>query len=185
MTLDDLAALEALWADANQDTPWQTFEAKDGTEGVIHLCDDDGAPLAWLPADDAGRCNGRLIVTAVNALPALLALARRGLEAGGGVAEIAAERRRQVEDEGWSPTHDRLEHDDGALAKAAGSYALMTALSHETRSEFPPGTPPAWWPWDAGWWKPKDRRRDLIRAGALIVAEIERLDRAAAREQAP
>lgn len=81
MTLDDLAALEALWADANQDTPWQTFEAKDGTEGVIHLCDDDGAPLAWLPADDAGRCNGRLIVTAVNALPALLALARRGLEA--------------------------------------------------------------------------------------------------------
>lgn len=81
LTLDDIAALESLWADANQDTPWQTYEAKDGTEGVIHLCDDDGAPLAWLPADDAGRCNGRLIVTAVNALPALLALARRGLEA--------------------------------------------------------------------------------------------------------
>ena len=31
--------------------------------------------------------------------------------------------------------------------------------------------------WDSEWWKPKDRRRDLIRAGALIVAEIERLDR--------
>jgi hypothetical protein len=37
------------------------------------------------------------------------------------------------------------------------------------------------WPWSVQWWKPKDRRRDLVRAGALIVAEIERLDRAAAR----
>jgi hypothetical protein len=35
------------------------------------------------------------------------------------------------------------------------------------------------WPWHDDWWKPKDRRRDLIRAAALIVAEIERLDRAA------
>jgi hypothetical protein len=33
------------------------------------------------------------------------------------------------------------------------------------------------------WWKPKDRRRDLVRAAALIIAEIERLDRdAEARE---
>lgn len=29
------------------------------------------------------------------------------------------------------------------------------------------------------WWKPKDRRRNLVKAGALIVAEIERLDRLA------
>lgn len=81
MTLDDIAALEALWAEANQDTPWQTFEAKDGSEGFIHLCDNDGAPLAWVPADDAGRCNGLFVARIVNALPALLALARRGLEA--------------------------------------------------------------------------------------------------------
>jgi len=32
--------------------------------------------------------------------------------------------------------------------------------------------------WAREWWKPKDRRRDLIRAAALIVAEIERLDHA-------
>jgi hypothetical protein len=37
------------------------------------------------------------------------------------------------------------------------------------------------WPWSREWWQPKDRRRDLVRAGALIVAEIERLDRAASR----
>ena len=34
------------------------------------------------------------------------------------------------------------------------------------------------WPWAASWWKPKNRRRDLVRAAALIVAEIERIDRA-------
>ena len=33
------------------------------------------------------------------------------------------------------------------------------------------------WPWAAEWWKPKDCRRNLVRAGALILAEIERLDR--------
>lgn len=37
------------------------------------------------------------------------------------------------------------------------------------------------WPWNGRWWKPTNRRRDLIKAGALIVAEIERLDRAEPR----
>lgn len=81
LTLEDIAALKTLWADANQDVPWQTFEAKDGSEGVIHLCDDDGAQVAWLEADDAGRANGLLITKVVSVLPALLALARRALEA--------------------------------------------------------------------------------------------------------
>jgi hypothetical protein len=32
-----------------------------------------------------------------------------------------------------------------------------------------------WWPWSFEWWKPKDRIRNLVRAGALIAAEIDRL----------
>ncbi len=42
------------------------------------------------------------------------------------------------------------------------------------------GVVPEGWPesWASCWFKPKDRRRDLIKAGALILAEIERLDRA-------
>lgn len=32
-------------------------------------------------------------------------------------------------------------------------------------------------PWDEKWWKPKNPRRDLVKAGALILAEIERIDR--------
>lgn len=84
------------------------------------------------------------------------------------IDDIAAERRRQIEQEGWHEQHDDL-HDGGALAKAAACYALV---------DFPNVMRTRFWPWDPQWWKPKDRRRDLVKAGALIVAEIERLDRA-------
>jgi hypothetical protein len=42
------------------------------------------------------------------------------------------------------------------------------------------------WPskWAEHWFKPKDPRRDLVRAAALCIAEIERLDRADAKKQA-
>lgn len=36
---------------------------------------------------------------------------------------------------------------------------------------------PEGWPWDDVWWKPKDPRTNLVKAGALILAEIERMDR--------
>lgn len=83
------------------------------------------------------------------------------------VRELVAERRRQIEVEGWTPDHDAT-HSDGALAMAAASYALEAARVSK-------GAPPASWPFDEAWWKPKDRRSNLIRAGALIIAEIERL----------
>ncbi|MNY70647.1 hypothetical protein D3C86_2088230 [compost metagenome] len=36
------------------------------------------------------------------------------------------------------------------------------------------------WPWSEDWWKPSpEPRRNLVKAGALILADIERLDRAA------
>lgn len=84
--------------------------------------------------------------------------------------DVLLERARQESQEGWTPTHDD-EHSDGALAKAAACYAISTAMDAEA--------PPPWWPFDEEWWKPQDRRRNLVRAGALILAELERLDRAA------
>jgi hypothetical protein len=90
------------------------------------------------------------------------------------INEIAAERRRQIEDEGWSSQHDD-QHSDAAMARAAACYAL-------NRSGWDWSSLRQYWPWDCGWWKPKNPRHDLIRAGALIVAEIERLDRLARRE---
>jgi hypothetical protein len=38
-----------------------------------------------------------------------------------------------------------------------------------------------WWPLGRDWWKPKDRRQDLIRAGALAMAEMDRLRRVSSR----
>lgn len=83
-----------------------------------------------------------------------------------GIESIAAERRRQIEAEGWTPEHDD-EHCVGELAAAAASYALAR---NECDSAL------VSWPWAMKWWKPKDRRSNLVRAGALIAAEIDRLD---------
>ena len=82
------------------------------------------------------------------------------------VAEIYAERTRQVEVEGWTDEHDD-EHDCNELADAAACYALGQ----------PSQIIEQLWPWHIEWWKPTTKRRNLVKAGALIVAEIERLDR--------
>lgn len=82
--------------------------------------------------------------------------------------DVLAERRRQIEVEGWMPALDDVRYPQGELADAAACYAS---------TQRPDGMCPGNWPWTASWWKPKDRRSDLVRAGALILAEIERLDR--------
>ena len=89
--------------------------------------------------------------------------------------DVISERRRQVEAEGWTPEHDDL-NVDGEIAAAGACYALSGG--DWTNKLITPLT--VIWPWNVRWWKPKDRRRDLVRAGALIIAEIERLDRASA-----
>ena len=93
------------------------------------------------------------------------------------VLDVAAERRRQIETEGWTPEHDD-EHAEGlacaAACYAAGSRRLMIEGDMADIEV---------WPWDESWWKPTTPRRDLVKAGALILAEIERLDRAAERQE--
>lgn len=86
--------------------------------------------------------------------------------------DVLAERKRHVEVEGWTTAHDD-EHSGGQMALAAAAYCVS---SQEGNSRWAVSL----WPWSRHWWKPKDRRRDLVRAGALILAEIERLDRCAA-----
>lgn len=93
--------------------------------------------------------------------------------------EVWLERQRQIEAEGWTPEHDD-QWSNGALARAARCY-IAHADNYAGASEvgYRLSEPPSYWPWERQWWKPKDRRRDLVRAAALIVAEIERIDRAA------
>lgn len=88
--------------------------------------------------------------------------------------DVLQERVRQVTVEGWTAAHDD-EHDSGEMAKAAACYALQSAMPGNQGDYL------RFWPaqWDSSWWRPKDKRRDLVRAAALLLAEIERLDRAA------
>lgn len=92
--------------------------------------------------------------------------------------EVFEERRRQVFEERHSVDHDDLINPAGQMAIAAGVYASVAGMNDGNRNYYPPGsTPPIQWPWGREHWKPTSRRRDLIKAGALIIAEIERLDR--------
>lgn len=94
------------------------------------------------------------------------------------INDVIAERERQQSAEGWTTDHDDG-HTDGSLSTAARAY-LHHAAHYTGASAFGHvvSEPPSFWPWDRKWWKPKDLRRDLVRAAALIVAEIERIDRA-------
>lgn len=89
------------------------------------------------------------------------------------LGEVNAERERQKVVEGWSDDHDD-KHASGVLATAGALYAINAAKGIQSGAPVPLG-----WPWSPEWWKPKSPRHDLIRAAALIVAEIERLDRLA------
>ncbi|HGI9239880.1 hypothetical protein [Pseudomonas aeruginosa] len=96
--------------------------------------------------------------------------------------DVQAERRRQITAEGWTPEHDDA-HSHGQMARAAACYALAgsSAPSDGTAALLVSLA----WPWDEQWWKPSTARRDMVKACALGLAEIERLDRAAATQGGP
>lgn len=108
---------------------------------------------------------------------------------GGEVTEavrlLAAERERQKSVEGWTEEHDDT-HVAGEMALAAACYALpeeaRSYVRHVDRAENG-GRDRVWeapghWPWEEFKPTPDDRVRELVKAGALIIAEIERLRRA-------
>lgn len=93
------------------------------------------------------------------------------------VVDVLAERNRQIVVEGWTHEHD-ARHVPGQLALAAAAYAIEAEANlTDPEDAHPVGAPPECWPWSQQWWKPTDARRDLVKAAALILAEIERQDR--------
>lgn len=97
---------------------------------------------------------------------------------------ILAERKRQIEAEGWSEQHD-ASHTHGELARAAACYAIGSPeVKAPRRVRQTTGVTTSEsvifeqvWPWEERWWKAGDRVRELVKAGALIAAEIDRLNR--------
>lgn len=83
---------------------------------------------------------------------------------------IDTERQRQIDIEGFDATHDK-QHTPTTFIRAAMCYAM----------EFPEdkATLPEFWPesWDVGYWKPKERKRNLERSGALLLAAVDAVSR--------
>ncbi|MFP3799476.1 hypothetical protein [Paraburkholderia sp. SIMBA_027] len=99
--------------------------------------------------------------------------------------DVLAERARQVSEEGFTPTRDDS-YADGQLAQAGAAYAI--AVADHTNHIINSGAAfytrsPDIWPWSEKWWKPTNPRRALVKAAALILAEIERIDRAARKAE--
>lgn len=113
-----------------------------------------------------------------------------------GAELIAEERQRQIEKEGWSAEHDE-QHTKGELALVAALYASPIQLykKQNLSTEFSEVSFIDPWPWFdrventrygdlstyevRAWDKRKqhDKLRRLVIAGALIAAEIDRLQR--------
>lgn len=94
-----------------------------------------------------------------------------------GIELIAEERQRQIEKEGWTEEHDS-EHPQDTMALAAVCYAIPSTLREYVYNPSTKEHIPEFWPWSRDWWKPtpNDRVRELVKAGALIAAEIDRIE---------
>ncbi len=96
--------------------------------------------------------------------------------------DVMEERQRQINQEFYSTENDD-EYKQNELLRAAVCYAENVVRRGSVfDSNFGPDVyqeeeVPDLWPWDLDFWKPKNPRRDLVRAAALIIAEIERIDR--------
>lgn len=144
--------------------------------------------------------SGDTATEALERLGALAVSARRSENAtdtsapSTGVGLIAAERRRQMAEEGWTPEHDASENPTGELAAAASCYAWIARdqlgpdslkRAAQELKHVDNGNPPDGWPWSRDWWKPStDPIRNLVKAGALTAAEIDRLPRKEGRDHA-
>jgi hypothetical protein len=93
-----------------------------------------------------------------------------------GIERIAAERKRQIEEEGFT-----AEHDDQFKREELAMAALCYIVPNSYR-EWPPFN--VLWPFDKEWWKPTPNRvRELEKAGAFCAAEIDRLQRLEERQK--
>lgn len=100
-----------------------------------------------------------------------------------GLELIAKERARQVVEEGFDAAHDaKYKHLE--LVRAGVSYACVPVIRGEGREQNIPAErveeeiaiiPEEVWPWDVKWWKPGTDKQCLIKAGALIAAQLDKL----------
>lgn len=109
--------------------------------------------------------------------------------------DVLAERARQITEEKFPAEWDDL-YRNKELERAAACFALYGTIPSPLRAHFErvglgmassdeiaAYTIFRLWPFKWSWWKPENPRRALVKAGALILAAIERIDRAAREEK--
>ena len=157
----------------------EAHKASPMVEAITEWCKRRG-----LHTDGARVENWREAIATQQGLDSLTSAAR----------DVLVERQRQIEAEGWKTERDDV-YDTGEIALAAACYAAHSASCAAIKA---PHTAPGvfvrtrsaqdfvgeMWPWSEDWWKPSGHRRNLEKAGALILAEIERIDRATLAAQA-
>lgn len=86
-----------------------------------------------------------------------------------GIELIDEERWKQISEEGYDEKHDDL-HMNGEIRDAAIAYAMVC----DDRAGDNAGDI---FPWEGSWNPSPDPVKNLVRAGALIAAEIDRIQR--------
>jgi hypothetical protein len=101
-----------------------------------------------------------------------------------GLELIGLERKRQVNEEGWTPEHDDGHH-GRELALAAACYAAGEPVYVQRFFDGDEDHMVDAWPWECEFDKREkhERIKQLAIAGALIAAEIERLIRLQSKEE--
>lgn len=167
------ADIAAMLAAAPQPERWRPTEQD---RAAIRAAQDQRAPIAELPNGNVAFLNyGDEPDYSQLDCPACGGSGHVGDTRAGAVLDVLAERRRQIDVKGWTPEHDD-DHSNGEMSLAAAAYAVSSvergdslqraaALFHLTG-------------WAKYWFKPSSPRRDLVKAVALGLAEIERMDRA-------
>ncbi|WP_439449807.1 hypothetical protein [Stenotrophomonas sp. ATs4] len=190
--VDAAAAALAKWAGHDDGSRW-VHEARDALAAALAArqpveIDSESAlrkaRLALAEQCEWGSEKRACLSGELDSSPAMKALISvcatppaQAVDLGTGVAAIADERQRQLQAEGFTREKDQ-QYRRGELAKAATAYVQLAAMDLETgtRDHIAWHGPPAVWPWAREWWKPVDARRDLVRAGALIAAQIDLID---------
>ena len=120
-------------------------------------------------ADESAAALAALTAEAMKANPSLAGVVEMAAELAG---EVLTERLRQILEEGRGAEQDDA-YTDYQLARAAVCYAIRGA-------HLAPHKAALYWPWNPAAFKPTGTDRDLIKAAALILAELQRRQRARA-----
>lgn len=166
----EVAITSALGCDDNLAAVMEAIKvARQGAAASVATAGALGALLKMLDANDPSE--------AADAIQALKRdatfmgeLVLSGPRPGTGIRDIMRERLRQITEEGRSRETDR-QYQRRELARAGACYLL-----HVVGNARAPGLASSLWPWSHEAWKPKDVRANLVRAGALIAAELDRID---------